>query len=139
MLYFILKQTHFQVKYEENNTRLSSDGYFSRSRRPSQAKRQTPSAADLLAYKRGHWTIENQSHWIRDVVFGEDASEVRCADILVIMAALRNTAITILRFTGYTHISKTTRYREAKPKQALKLLTDTLLKLNGPGYEETEC
>ena len=25
-------------------------------------------AADLLTYKRGHWTIENQSHWIRDVV-----------------------------------------------------------------------
>lgn len=83
------------------------------------------SAADLLAYKRGHWTIENQSHWIRDVVFGEDASQVRCADIPAIMAVLRNTAIAILRFAGYTHISKTTRYLAAKPKQALKLLTHT--------------
>ena len=82
-------------------------------------------AADLLTYKRGHWTIENQSHWIRDVVFGEDASQVRSADIPVIMAVLRNTAIAILRFAGYTHISKTTRYLAAKPKQALKLLKDT--------------
>ena len=80
-------------------------------------------AADLLKYKRGHWTIENRSHWIRDTVFGEDASEVRAADIPAIMAALRNTAIALLRFAGHTHIAKTTRYLAAKPKQALKLLT----------------
>ena len=81
-------------------------------------------AADLLKYKRGHWTIENRSHWIRDVVFGEDASQVRCADIPAVMAVLRNTALAILRFAGYTHIAKTTRYFAAKPKQALKLLND---------------
>ena len=80
-------------------------------------------AADLLKYKRGHWSIENRSHWIRDVVFGEDASEVRAADIPAIMATLRNTAIALLRFAGYTHIAKTTRFLAAKPKQALKLLT----------------
>ena len=80
-------------------------------------------AADLLKYKRGHWTIENRSHWIRDVVFGEDASQVRAADIPAIMAALRNTAIALMRFAGHTHIAKTTRYLAAKPKQALKLLT----------------
>ena len=64
-------------------------------------------AADLLKYKRGHWSIENRSHWIRDVVFGEDASQVRAADIPAIMATLRNTAIALLRFAGYTHIAKT--------------------------------
>ena len=35
------------------------------------------SAKDLLTLRRGHWTIENQSHWVRDVVLGEDASQVR--------------------------------------------------------------
>ena len=84
---------------------------------------QRATAADLLKYKRGHWSIENRSHWIRDVVFGEDASEVRAADIPAIMATLRNTAIALLRFAGYTHIAKTTRFLAAKPKQALKLLT----------------
>ena len=83
------------------------------------------SAADLLKYKRGHWSIENRSHWIRDVVFGEDASEVRCGDIPAVMAVLRNTALAILRFAGYTHISKTMRLLAGKPKQALKLLTNT--------------
>lgn len=82
-------------------------------------------AAKLLEYKRGHWTIENQSHWIRDVVFGEDASQVRRANIPEILATLRNIALAILRFAGETHIKKTTRYLAAKPKQALKLLNDT--------------
>ena len=86
---------------------------------------QDATAADLLKYKRGHWCIENRSHWIRDVVFAEDASEVRSADIPAIMAVLRNTAVAILRFAGYTHISKTTRFLAAKSKQALKLLMDT--------------
>ena len=81
-------------------------------------------AADLLRYKRGHWTIENQSHWIRDIVFGEDISQVRCGAIPAVMATLRNTAIALLRFTRYIHIAKTTRYFAAKPKQALKLLND---------------
>ena len=84
---------------------------------------QRATAADLLKYKRGHWSIENKSHWIRDTVFGEDASQVRAADIPAIMATLRNTAIALLRFAGYTHIAKTTRFLAAKPKQALKLLT----------------
>jgi hypothetical protein len=31
-------------------------------------------AADLLQANRAHWRIENGSHWVRDVVLGEDAS-----------------------------------------------------------------
>jgi hypothetical protein len=25
----------------------------------------------------GHWQVENRSHWVRDVTFGEDACQVR--------------------------------------------------------------
>ena len=35
------------------------------------------SAADLLKLRREHWTIENKSHWVRDTVLGEDASQVQ--------------------------------------------------------------
>lgn len=52
-----------------------------------------PDQADpghLLAYLRGHWAIEVQ-HYVRDVVFGEDASRVGRAHRA--MAAVRNTVI----------------------------------------------
>ena len=34
-------------------------------------------AARLLEIWRGYWRIENRLHWVRDVVFGEDLSQVR--------------------------------------------------------------
>ena len=40
----------------------------------------TPEQADatrLLALLRGHWGIENRVHWVRDVLFDEDRSQVR--------------------------------------------------------------
>src|SRR5450759_1893976 len=33
----------------------------------------------LAAYVRGHWSIENKIHWVRDVTYSEDASQVRTA------------------------------------------------------------
>ena len=54
-------------------------------------------AARLLALVRGHWHIENQSHWVRDVTFDEDRSQVRCGSIPQVMAALRNTVIGLMR------------------------------------------
>ena len=40
----------------------------------------TPEQADpgqLLALNRGHWSIENRLHWVRDVTFDEDRCQVR--------------------------------------------------------------
>ena len=83
---------------------------------------QDASAEDLLTLRRGHWTIENKVHWIRDVVFGEDASQVRTGGIPQVMAALRNTVLSVLRFNGYTKISETLRFFAARPKLAVKLI-----------------
>jgi predicted transposase YbfD/YdcC len=33
--------------------------------------------AQLADWIRGHWKIENQLHWVRDVTFGEDLSQAR--------------------------------------------------------------
>jgi predicted transposase YbfD/YdcC len=76
----------------------------------------------LLALVRGQWQIENQSHWVRDVTFDEDRSQVRCGNIPQVMAALRNTAIGLLRYAGYANIAAAGRRLAAQPAQALALI-----------------
>jgi DDE_Tnp_1-associated len=51
-------------------------------------------AADLLAYLRGHWSIE-MHHYVRDVAFGEDGS--RAAAAHQAFAAIRNAVIGAFR------------------------------------------
>jgi predicted transposase YbfD/YdcC len=76
----------------------------------------------LLELVRGHWSIENKSHWVRDVTFDEDRSQVRCGNIPHVMAALRNTTIGLLRWAGYTNIAAACRRLAAQPVQALALI-----------------
>jgi predicted transposase YbfD/YdcC len=76
----------------------------------------------VLALVRGHWAIENKSHWVRDVTFDEDRSQVRCGNIPQVMATLRNTAIGLLRWAGHTNIAAACRRLAAQPVQALALI-----------------
>ena len=57
----------------------------------------------LLALWRGHWGIENRVHWVRDVTFDEDRSQVRTGSAPQIMAALRNLTISVMRLAGETN------------------------------------
>jgi predicted transposase YbfD/YdcC len=76
----------------------------------------------LLALVRGQWQIENQLHWVRDVTFDEDRSQVRCGNIPQVMAALRNTVIGLFRCAGYANIAAACRRFAAQPLQALALI-----------------
>jgi predicted transposase YbfD/YdcC len=76
----------------------------------------------LLELVRGHWAIENKSHWVRDVTFDEDRSQVRSGRLPQVMAALRNTAIGLLRAAGYRNIAKAGRQLAAQPDRALALI-----------------
>jgi predicted transposase YbfD/YdcC len=84
------------------------------------AERATPGR--VLELVRGHWAIENKSHWVRDVTFDEDRSQVRGGNIPQVMAALRNTAIGLLRWAGHTNIAAACRRLAAQPAQALALI-----------------
>lgn len=84
------------------------------------AERATPSR--LLELVRGQWQIENCSHWVRDVTFDEDRSQVRCGAIPQVMAALRNTTIGLLRWAGYSNIAAACRRFAARPDLALTLI-----------------
>jgi len=76
----------------------------------------------LLAFSRQHWHIENKSHWVRDVTFDEDRSQVRCGSIPQVMAALRNTAIGLMRWNGETNLAAACRRFAARPQEALALI-----------------
>jgi hypothetical protein len=82
----------------------------------------TADAAFVLDRVRSHWIIENGSHYVRDVTFAEDHSQVRTGSIPQVMAAFRNTAIALLRSSGETTIARACRRHAAHPWQALALL-----------------
>lgn len=80
------------------------------------------SAEELLKLRRNHWTIENKSHWVRDAILAEDASKARTGNLPHVMAALRNTALSALRFDGRTKIAETLRFFATNPKLAVNLI-----------------
>ena len=78
--------------------------------------------ARLLALTRGHWAIENKVHWVRDVTFDEDRSQVRKHAGPHGMASLRNAAVSLLRLAGVTNIAAGLRRCAWQPTLALRLI-----------------
>jgi predicted transposase YbfD/YdcC len=70
---------------------------------------------------RGHWTIENRLHWVRDVTYDEDRSQIRTGNGPRLMATLRNLAITIHRLAGAKNIAKATRNAMRNPQHTRHL------------------
>ena len=70
--------------------------------------------ADLLAYLRGHWSIE-MHHYVRDVCLGEDASRIGRAHRA--MAAVRNTVAGILHLHQVLNIAAQLRANHRDPYQ----------------------
>ena len=57
-----------------------------------------PVTADaLLATVRSHWGIENQLHWVMDVVFDEDRSRARTDNAPLNLAVLRRIALNLAK------------------------------------------
>lgn len=79
-------------------------------------------AGQLLAFNRGHWGIENRSHYVRDVTFGEDASQIEKGYAPQVLAGLRNGLIAALRAEGASNIAATLRRNALKVHQLLAKL-----------------
>jgi hypothetical protein len=79
-------------------------------------------AAELLGWWRGHWGIENRSHYVRDVTLGEDASRIRSGSAPQVLAAFRNAAIGWLRVHGADNIAAALRRNAARVRDLLKTL-----------------
>jgi predicted transposase YbfD/YdcC len=80
------------------------------------------SPAELAAIIRGHWMIEDRLHWVRDMDFDEDRSQVRTASGPRVMASLRNLVLTILRLTGTTSIAAALRHHARRPDRPLRTI-----------------
>jgi predicted transposase YbfD/YdcC len=80
------------------------------------------SPAGLAAIIRGHWMIEDRLHWVRDMDFDEDRSQVRTASGPRVMATLRNLALTILRLAGHASIAAALRHHARRPGRPLRTI-----------------
>lgn len=77
----------------------------------------------LFRLTRGHWSIESL-HWVRDVTYDEDRSQVRTGTLPRVLATLRNLAIGIIRHATYrsVNIAAATRQLARQPDLTLDLL-----------------
>lgn len=86
----------------------------------------SPEKADakrLLSLNRGHWEIENRLHWVRDVDFAEDLSQIRTGSGPRVMATLRNLAISLIRLRDRSRgIAQTLRDLAARPHLILAMV-----------------
>jgi len=80
------------------------------------------SPARLADLVRGHWTIENGLHWVRDVTFAEDASQLRTGAGPHAMATLRNLAIAVLSRAGPVNLAAALRRHARDPRRPLATL-----------------
>ncbi|WP_246133419.1 ISAs1 family transposase [Mycobacterium helveticum] len=76
----------------------------------------------LAAWVQNHWGIQNRLHWVRDVTFDEDRSQVRTGQAPRVMATCRNLAISILRIAGWDNIAAGLRHHARHPDHALTLV-----------------
>ena len=81
------------------------------------------SAAQLAQVIRGHWTIENQVHHVRDVTYDEDRSQTRAGSSAQVMATFRNVAISLHLLAGATTIAQGTRAIMRRPERIWPLIT----------------
>ena len=76
--------------------------------------------AAIAAGLRGHWTIENGLHYVRDVTYDEDRLHARITGHL--LAAVRNAALNLVRPLGFAFVPDARRHISAAPHLGLPLL-----------------
>ncbi len=67
------------------------------------------SAAKMAAGIRNHWTIENQLHYVKDVVTHEDEVRIKQPNAAGALAIIRNAILSAFRLNGHWGIKNTIR------------------------------
>lgn len=67
--------------------------------------------ADQFAQRiRDHWQVENNLHWVKDVVLAEDKSPLCSGHALTNFAIVRTIAVNLFRANGFVSITKGMRH-----------------------------
>jgi predicted transposase YbfD/YdcC len=88
-------------------------------------------AQRLLELNRKHWFIENRLHYRRDVIFQEDASQVRKSGAPEVLAALNGGILALMDWLGVKNVSRQIIHFGAHPREAVQLLLGKLSRENG--------
>jgi len=68
------------------------------------------------------WAIEDRLHWVRDMDFDEDRSQIRTIGPRVMASLLVDLAITILRLAGAASIAAALRRHARRPDRPLRTI-----------------
>jgi len=80
------------------------------------------SAAELERLWRGHWCIENQVHYVRDVTWHEDAGQSWVGNTAQALTLVRNWLTNRLRAEKWTNVAQALRHFSAHPRLAFRFL-----------------
>jgi predicted transposase YbfD/YdcC len=61
-------------------------------------------AASFAQGVRGHWSIENRLHWVKDVIQHEDDSHIKKGNGIATLSLFKNVAINVSRELGFDSI-----------------------------------
>ena len=59
---------------------------------------------------RGHWRIENQLHWVKDVIFQEDSSGIYKFQPATNLSVLKTIAMNLFRCLGFLSVTEGQRW-----------------------------
>lgn len=76
----------------------------------------------LEQFWRGHWTIENGLHHVRDETLQEDDNQSHLGSTPQALAALRNGVLSLLRDRGRSNIAEALRHFASDAHKALQLI-----------------
>lgn len=76
-------------------------------------------AAEMLAYIRGHWDIENRCHWVLDAIYREDHNQTRDRTSAANHSILRRMAL-----NAHNRMPGTGKRRNSLPKREMRAALD---------------
>jgi len=81
-------------------------------------------SAEIFASKiRGHWLIENQLHWVKDVFFQEDSWPLYNYTAVTNFSILKTIALNIYRFLGFSSLTVGQRWLNYKLEKLILLVS----------------